>query len=225
MLAMSTEAHAQAYQCRLPQRAPPLPAIVQEGPTRRMAVTGYTLALSWSPEFCRLQKGDPLHRRQCSGREGRFGFILHGLWPEGPGGRWPQWCPTAKRPSPATVRANLCMMPSTRLIAHEWAKHGSCMVRKPETYFKISRILWYSLRLPDFDLLSRRDGLNAGRLREAFVGANSGWRADQIGLKVNSRGWLEELRLCYGRNFMPIRCDRRRHGPDDDVKVKIWRGL
>ena len=47
-------------------------------------------------------------------------------------------------------------------------------------------------------------------LFERFAAANPGWRADAVGVKLNERGWLEELRLCYGRDFMPERCNRAR---------------
>ena len=117
------------------------------------------------------------------------------------------------------------MMPSARLQASEWAKHGACMARAPETYFKVTRILWDSLQLPDLDRLSKEPDLTAGLLRERFAAANPGWRADAVGLKLNPRGWLEELRLCYDRRFRPAACDRRRLGPKDDTAVKIWRGL
>ena len=42
---------------------------------------------------------------------------------------------------------------------------------------------------------------------------------------VDPRGWLREMRLCYGDDFMPQACNRQRYGPDDDVDVRIWRGL
>ena len=216
---------AQAYQCSVPSAPVSLPRITQDGPTRQLPVTGYTLALSWSPQFCRGREDEPAHARQCSGRQGSFGFIVHGLWPEGRGGAWPQWCPTTRQPSPQAVRQSLCMMPGTRLIAHEWARHGSCMVRQPDAYLRITRILWNSLRLPDYDRLSRQPGLTAGDIRNAFAAANRHWQPEHIGLVLDERGWLSEMRLCYGADFMPARCTRRRHGPADETPVRIWRGL
>lgn len=161
---------------------------------------------------------------QCSKANGRFGLVVHGLWPEGRT-TWPQWCPTVRQVSPADARANMCMMPSARMQATEWAKHGACMVREPGAYFKVTRILFEGLRLPDLDWLSKEPDLTAGLLRKRFAAANPGWRADAVGVKLNARGWLEELRLCYDKRFMPTRCDRRRFGPADDAPVKIWRGL
>ncbi|MDD3799829.1 MAG: ribonuclease T [Novosphingobium sp.] len=218
-------AFAQAYQCRVPSGPIAVPEIAPDGPTRRMPVTGYTLSLSWSPEHCRGRETRPSDAVQCSGRNGRFGLVLHGLWPEGANGRWPQWCPAPRSPSPATVRQHLCMTPSARLMAHEWAKHGACMVRKPETYFRIGSILWNSLRLPDLDRLSHQDGLDAGAIRQAFADGNPAWKHEHIGIRLNPRGWLREIRLCYGKGFMPARCAPGQYGAHDTVTVKIWRGL
>lgn len=221
-LLLPAPALAQAYQCALPDRIqlaqPPSP----DGPVRRMPIAGYTLAASWSPEFCR--SGRDGQGMQCSGRNGRFGFILHGLWPEGRAA-YPQWCSRTPRPSPQVLRAHLCMTPSARLLEHEWAKHGSCMARRPEGYFRVAAILWNSLRWPDADRLSRQKELTAGDFRRAFVAANPGWQADQIGIVSSPNGWLREVRLCYGRTFMPARCDRRALGPRDAAGLKIWRGL
>lgn len=217
-------AQAQAYQCTIPQGRISVPRVTPDGPRREMPVTGYTLALSWSPEFCRTRENRPRNARQCSGRAGSFGLIVHGLWPEGRSS-WPQWCGSSRQPSQTELRQSLCMTPDAALLAHEWAKHGSCMVPDPDVYLRVTRILWRSLRLPDYDALSRRDGLTAGDVRRAFTDANAAFDPEMVGLVVNERGWLREVRLCYGRDFRPTRCDRRRLGPDDDVRVRIWRGL
>ena len=66
-----------------------------------------------------------------------------------------------------------------------------------------------TLRWPDADSLSRRKGLTVGDLRQAVVAENAGWRREQVGVLLSSNGWLRELRLCYGRDFMPSDCPRR----------------
>ena len=119
----------------------------------------------------------------------------------------------------------MCLSPSAALLARQWAKHGSCMARKPATYFRVTRILWDGLRLPDYDRVSREDGLTAGTIRTRFVDANRGWPREAVGVKLNARGWLEELRLCYDKRFMPARCDRTRFGAGDAAPAKIWRGI
>lgn len=213
---------AQAYQCRPPAR-PTMPPAPEVGPVVRIPVTRYTLAASWSPEHCKTAgSGDSL---QCSGRGGRFGFVLHGLWPEGANGRWPQWCSVTPRPSPAQLAGNLCMTPSPSLLEHAWAKHGSCMTSRPDRYFKIAAILWRSIRWPDVDKLSRQDGLTVGDLRTAFVARNPDWPRGAVGVFVSKTGWLRELRLCYGLDYQPQACPARAFGPGDASELKVWRGL
>lgn len=223
LLAVPGTLSAQAYQCRVPAQVS-VPQVRPDGPARRVPVTGYTLALSWAPEFCKGRETRAADAVQCSGRNGRFGLVVHGLWPDGRS-TWPQWCPSPHKLSPAEVRRNLCMMPSTKLQASEWAKHGACMTRRPERYFAATRILWNSLRKPDLDALSREDGLTAGMLRDRWVLANPAWPREAVGVKANARGWLQELRLCYDRRFLPTPCARHKRGLPDGGKLRIWRGL
>ena len=223
LLALPATASAQAYQCRAPQ-VTSVPRVTPDAPRRLLPVTGYTLALSWSPEFCKPRADDRSHAAQCSGKNGSFGLVVHGLWPES-GSSWPQWCAAGGTLTPAEVRGNLCMMPSERLVARQWAKHGSCMVDRPAKYLKVTSILWQSLRIPDYDRISREDGLTAGRIRAAFADANPSWPENAIGVKLNGRGWLEEVRLCYGKTFRPARCSPSRWGAKDGVAAKVWRGL
>ena len=225
LLAIAASAHAQAYQCRIPQGPFSVSTPQRDGPVRQTRIAGYTLALSWAPEFCHGREGRAADRMECSGNFGRFGLVLHGLWPEGVGGSSPQWCPTTHRPTPSQIRANLCMTPSAKLLEHEWAKHGACITHTPGRYFELAHKLWDALGFPDLDRLSRRKGLTTGMLRQAFVEANPAFRADQVGLEVNQRGWLEGMRLCYDKRFRPARCTRNQLGPADDTKLKIWRGL
>ena len=221
LLGLAGQAHAQAYQCRIPREAPAVPSVHREGPVRQLPVSGYTLALSWPPEYCRKGHSDT----QCSGRNGRFGLIVHGLWPEGARSGWPQWCAGKRTLSPETARRHLCMTPSPSLMAHEWAKHGSCMTATPDAYFKVTQILWSSLNLPDLDHLARSRDLKAADVRDAMARANPAIGRRSIAVMTSRSGWLEEIRLCYGKDFMPTACAKGRRGIADQTPVKIWRGL
>ena len=215
---------AQSYQCSTPPSVA-VPGIARDAPSRTMPVSGYVLSLSWSPEFCRTRIDSPRHARQCSGRSGSFGLIVHGLWPQG-ARSWPQWCPARRaRPTGAQLARQMCVQPSARLAMRQWAKHGSCMVDRPDLYFRITRILHRSLDWPDLDRLSHKEGLTAGDIREAWIEANTNWRREMISVQLNERGWLEEIRLCYGRDWLPAACRRDARGAADDAPAKIWRGL
>jgi len=226
-LALPGTGLAQAYQCRVPANIPP--ARLETGPAQRSAIQGYTLALSWSPEYCRGRERDPAWRLQCSGTMGRFGFVVHGLWPEGARVA-PQYCARVDPPPPAVIRGQLCRTPTVSLIAHEWAKHGSCIARRPETYFRIANILADSIRYPAMERLSREGErapgtLTAGSFRAALASANPGRPASSFGLLLSRSGWLKEVRVCLDRRFRPRRCPARQYGPTDSAALKIWRGL
>lgn len=223
-LIFSSTANAQAYQCRAPSllKSAPVERKPASEPRRVKPISGYTLALSWSPEFCRTRKDSARHKTQCSGDDGSFAFILHGLWPDARGG-YPQWCRATKVLSPAITKRNFCMMPSARLMAREWAKHGTCMAKRPETYFRVSQIMFDAVQYPNMDRLSRKP-LTAGNFRNAFALENDGLEADHIRLKINQRGWLQEVRLCLGQNFRPRRCPVYMRSVKSDQQVKIWRG-
>ncbi|MEO9634095.1 MAG: ribonuclease T2 [Parasphingorhabdus sp.] len=224
LLGLPAVANAQSYQCRAPSGlSAPAERKPASEPRRITPVTGYTLALSWSPEFCRMRKDSRRDKTQCSGDDGSFGFILHGLWPDARGPAYPQYCASTKPLPPAVVKRNFCMMPSANLMAREWAKHGTCMTKRPETYFRVSRIMFDAVRFPNMDRLSRKP-LTAGQFRNAFAAANEGVQPNMIRLKVNKRGWLQEVKLCLGKSFRPQRCPAFMKATKPENAIKIWRG-
>ena len=190
---------------------------------RRTPVDGYVLAISWSREFCRGREQDPSMRYQCSGEIGDFGFVLHGLWPEAKGPNYPQYCRSVGVLPRKVVADNICMTPSVQLLQHEWAKHGTCMAKKPETYFGAAKLLFGAIEFPDMDRLSRQP-LNAKRLAEVFAENNAGLPANAIRVKTNDRGWLQEVRICLGKDLKPRRCPAFVQGAPDKAEIKVWRG-
>lgn len=220
---------AQAWQCRPPANLP-RPQIETPNPAeiRRTPADGYILALSWSREHCRGREKSERDALQCSGTMGEFGFILHGLWPEARGPDYPQWCRKAGVLPRAIVAKNICMTPSVQLLQHQWAKHGTCMTRRPETYFNAARLLFAALEFPDMDRLSRqgeRDGtLTAARLTEEFALSNDGLPESAIAVKTNRRGWLDEVHVCLDRKFKPRNCPAYSRGAPGKTQIRIWRG-
>ena len=221
---MSQAALAQAWQCRAPKNlSRPALELPEPGQVRRTATDGYILALSWSREYCKERESDPAMRLQCSGEIGDFGFVLHGLWPEAKGPNYPQYCRSVGVLSRQVVAENICMTPSPQLLQHEWAKHGTCMARKPETYFGAARLLFSAIEFPDMDRLSRKP-LNAAGLADAFAENNQGLTANAVRVKTNDKGWLREVFICLGKDLKPRRCSAFTQGASDKAEIKIWRG-
>jgi ribonuclease T2 len=223
LLAPAT-AFAQAYHCAIPQRTPQVRADLPSAsqPKRLRAIGGYTLAISWSPQYCRSNARDPKDAFQCGAN--RFGFVLHGLWPDGQGAEWPQYCSSTTLLPPALIRRNLCATPSAQLQQHEWAKHGTCMPGvEPAEYFARSTGAFRRLRYPDMNALSRRS-LTAGQLATAIARSNPGIRANMMRITATRQGWLDEVWLCMDTRFRYATCQAHQGGLKPDARVRIWRG-
>lgn len=221
-LAGPNAALAQAGQCRLPGV---IPRPVVEGPTeqepkRVLPIGSYTLAVSWSPDYCARSKGGAKDDFQCrSGND--FGFTLHGLWPDGYGKDWPQYCKPAPVLPRKVVRDHLCAVPSVQLIQHEWVKHGTCLPTTPTKFFALSRKLYQALRYPDMQELAARPTLSAREFATAFAAANKGMSADMMRLNVSREGTLSEVWVCMDRKLRYSRCPAHQGGVNDATRIRI----
>jgi len=215
-------AMAQAISCPIPRGAlavrPDNPT--PEQPVRQRATGGYTLAISWSPNQCRTRGDAPSERLRC--RDGRFGWTLHGLWPDGVGPEWPQYCRPADLVPQRVLRAGLCATPSAQLMQHEWAKHGTCMPGEtPAGYFRRSNAMFRRLRYPDMAALATRGSVGAGSLAAMMAGGNRGIPADAMRVTADREGWLDEIWLCLDRRFRYRRCPAHQGGLGRDATVRI----
>ena len=212
-----------APSCAVPAE---LPRAMLEGPTaeqprRLLPIGGYTLAITWSPEYCASRMSSPRDHIQCGAAPGVFGFTLHGLWPDGEGAQWPQYCTPTRLVPEKVIREHLCSTPSPQLIQHEWEKHGTCMSKTPADYFEKSAKLYEALKFPDMAKLSGRT-MSAQAFQEAFAAANPGMRADQMRLNVSKQGRLEEVWLCLDKSFRAATCPVHQGGaaPESTVRVR-----
>jgi ribonuclease T2 len=192
-------------------------------PVRQARTTGYTLALSWAPEYCH-RRGARRDEGECGSRPAR-GFTLHGLWPDGDGpNRWPQYCHLVAILTEAQMAPALGPTPSRQLLQHEWAKHGSCTGSDPVRYFADEDRLFRGIAVPDMGALARRRGLRGGDVAAAFAAANPGLPAQAVRLNVNKRGWLEEVWLCLGLDKRPRPCAAGAGGAPDAATLQIETG-
>ncbi len=226
LAAIPVAAHAQTpASCRVPERINPPRAGSTPDPDqmRRMKVAGYTLALSWTPQYCaRARDGDS----QCDIRNGRFGFVLHGLWPDGAAtdGRsagWPQYCAPAAPVNRAVITANFCMMPSVPLMQHQWAKHGTCMARSPENYFARARATYEKILLPDMGYFARQYRVTAGQIAGAIARKNPGMGIDMIRVQASDYGMLSEVWICLDARFRPMRCPAGKAGVSPNARISV----
>ncbi|MEP7004552.1 MAG: ribonuclease T [Sphingomonas bacterium] len=224
LLVVPGVAQAQTYKCDIPRNVPRphTEAATASEPQRVLPIGGYTLAVTWAPQYCHTNARKPFAKLEC-GSGNRFGFTLHGLWPDGVGKEWPQYCTSAALLPQPLIKQHLCSTPSAQLLQHEWTKHGTCMGTTPAAYFSRSTGLYAKLRYPDMDALSRKR-LTASGFAAAMAAANPGLPANAIRVTANKQGWLDELWLCLDKKFAYARCATGSGGLDGKASLKIWRG-
>ena len=225
LIALPGTALAQSAQCRPPAQIarPVIDGPSDKQPKRVLPIGSYTLALSWSPQYCASARGGQ-QTLQCGGKTGRFGFTLHGLWPDGFGKEWPQYCRPADLLPRKVIRDNLCTTPSVQLIQHEWAKHGTCMTTRPERYFNLSRTLYQSIRYPDMTALAATENLTVAKFAGAFARANKGLRPDMLRVTTTRGDWLSEVWLCMDRAMQFTRCPVHQGGAAPASYLRIAPG-
>ena len=183
-------------------------ALAQDGatPDRRQNKPGkfdfYVLALSWSPSFCEASAERAPSRapdQQCSGRP--FSFVVHGLWPQYEQG-FPSFCQVpAPRLDRAIVGSMLDLMPSPRLIFHEWDRHGTCSGLSAHAYFETVRKARAVVKIPaDYLALDKPITVNADDIAAAFVNANPGLSRANIAVACDSKR-VSEVRICLNKDF------------------------
>ena len=175
----------------------------------------YVLSLSWSPTYCSSRAGARDHTQCAAGR--RFAFVVHGLWPQYWRG-WPQNCKTRQRwVARRRIREMLDIMPSKRLIIHEWRKHGTCSRLSQKEYFKLIRTVFRQIRIPARYLSpSAPVEITPAGLVSDFLKTNRKLRARNLSVQCGNRrdrARLSELRICFGRDGKLTDCgaNERRH--------------
>lgn len=177
------------------------------GPSAPGQFDFYVLSLSWSPQHCatrgqRLPPNDP----QCGG-SAAYGFIVHGLWPQFVHG-YPESCAAAPELDGALVQRILRIMPSDRLIHHEWEKHGTCSGLSAPDYFGHLESLWNGIKMPP-RYAAPKDAFTTtlSGLRQELTASNPSLPQDGSSISVICQnGSLQELRMCFTKDFAPQRC-------------------
>lgn len=165
----------------------------------------YVVAMSWSPTYC-AGAGERGGGEQCNGSR-PFAFVLHGLWPQNNRG-WPESCNTGERPwvPDSTISGMLDIMPSKKLIIHEYQKHGTCSGLAPDAYFDTARKLYNSIKIPErYKQLDRPLQVSPGEVVKDFTAANPELKPDMIAVSCGDRR-LKELRVCFGRDLKLRAC-------------------
>jgi ribonuclease T2 len=163
----------------------------------------YMLSLSWSPAFCLSDPG----AAECSGPR-KFGFIVHGLWPQNETG-WPENC-DVHLPVPDSVVLSLAdIMPARGLVYHEWSAHGTCSGLAPADYFALLRTAFGRISIPaSISGSGQAVEQPPSAIVEAFLRVNPKLLQSSIVVTCSGQGAprLREVHICLDRSLSLRSC-------------------
>jgi len=187
----------------------------------------YVLTLSWSPSYCEAARDRAPNRppdRQCTGRP--FSFVVHGLWPQYEQG-FPSYCEVpAPRLNRSIVGSMLDLMPSPRLIFHEWDRHGTCSGLSARAYFETIRKARAVVKIPgNYLALDKPIMVTPRDVADAFVKANAGLSPAAMAVSCD-RKRLTEVQFCLNKDLAFRDCPSiaRRTCRRDSVAMPAMRG-
>lgn len=163
----------------------------------------YLLSLSWSPAFCLSDPG----AAECNGPR-RFGFIVHGLWPQYEKG-WPENCNVRQQLAENVVSGISDIMPARGLVYHEWSTHGTCSGLDAKDLFALLRRAYSGITLPaSLTGVARQIELSPGAVAADFLHANPTLAAQSIVVTCSRQGAprLREVHICLDRDLKSRAC-------------------
>ena len=160
----------------------------------------YALVMSWSPTYCSEKQGGD-DDQQCGRQDGRrYAFVLHGLWPQYERG-YPDSCRTRRKPfvPQSVIDGMLDIMPSNKLVIHEYRKHGTCSGLEPADYFVTARKLFEKIRIPrQFSNPYEALFVSPEQLEDDLIDENPGLKPEMLSIACGGAGnRLKEIRVCF----------------------------
>ncbi|KAL3724997.1 hypothetical protein ACJRO7_030069 [Eucalyptus globulus] len=185
----------------------------------------FKLTVQWPGTFCRRTRHCCSSNACCRGSNAPAEFTIHGLWPDYNDGTWPACCSRSgfDEKEISTLVDTLekywpslsCGSPSTchggkgSFWAHEWEKHGTCsspVVRDEYNYFLTALNVYFKYNVTG--VLNDAGYVPSNTEKYPLGGIVS---AIQNAFHVTpeiacSNGALQEVRLCFYKDFQPREC-------------------
>ncbi len=105
----------------------------------------------------------------------------------------------------------LDIMPSKRLVFHEYRKHGTCSGLGVDGYFELARKLYGKVKIPPrfVDLKDERLFVGVTELVKDFLATNPELKPDMMSVQCGGAGnRLKEVRVCFTRDGQFRACGR-----------------
>jgi ribonuclease T2 len=111
------------------------------------------------------------------------------------------------------------IMPDAGLVAHEWTKHGTCSGLDADSYFKLVRQAFESVKIPaQLKSPTRGFSITPQELKEEFVAANPRLKAEELAVSCGNN-YLTGIDVCLEKQLQPRACEGIRDCRANTVKV------
>ncbi|EYU40680.1 hypothetical protein ABFS82_14G060000 [Erythranthe guttata] len=185
----------------------------------------FVLALQWPGTYCRRTRHCCSSNGCCRSTNAPTGFTIHGLWPNYNDGTWPSCC-TGKTfdakevstllsglnmywPSLSCGSTSNCHGGKGIFWEHEWEKHGTCassVTGEEYNYFVTALNVYFKYNVTDVlreagYVASDSEKYPLGGIVSAIQNAYHSTPELQC-----SGGALQELHLCFYKDFTPRDC-------------------
>jgi ribonuclease T2 len=161
----------------------------------------YLLALSWSPSFCQASHERNPNRTdpQCGPRP--YAFVVHGLWPQYERG-FPSNCQVPAPRLPRTIADSMLdLMPSPRLVFHEWDYHGTCTGLTGAQYFDTVRKARTAITIPvEYQSIGEPLTVKPADVAAAFIRVNAGLKSEALQISCDGKR-LTGIRICMNKDL------------------------
>ena len=181
------------------------------GTQRRRPIRLLALVLSWSPTHCATVNSGDSTRSAAAATAAATASCCMGC------GR----STSAAIPNSARRRAGpfvpqhvidgmLDIMPSPKLVIHEFRKHGACSGLDAIDYYALSRKLFARVKVPEaYANPFENRMVGPDDLMGEFLAANPGLKPDMLAVSCGGAGnRLREVRICFAATVISAPCGR-----------------
>ncbi|XP_015892989.1 ribonuclease 2 isoform X2 [Ziziphus jujuba] len=185
----------------------------------------FVLALQWPGTFCHRTDHCCSSNACCRRSNAPTEFTIHGLWPDYNDGTWPACCTHESFdekeistlldalekywPSLSCGKPSTCHGGKGSFWAHEWEKHGTCsspVVHDEYSYFLTTLNVYFKHNVTS--VLKEAGYVPSNKEKYPLGGIISAVQ-NAFGatpLLICKNGAVEELRLCFYKDFKPRDC-------------------
>jgi ribonuclease T2 len=111
------------------------------------------------------------------------------------------------------------IMPDAGLVNHEWSTHGTCSGHDAESYFKLLRRAFTSVKVPERFTAPRENfSISPQEVKNEFIQANPNLRADELTVSCGNN-YLTAVSMCLTKDLKPTACQNLRDCRANVIRV------